>query len=60
MNCPKCNEEMDIVNQTPRYQINVCVNQFCPAFDRPALGRNEEYETRILGVSIYVGQPEAG
>ncbi len=48
MTCPECDQEMDIINQNPGFQVNVCVNQQCKEFDRPAVGRNERYEDYIL------------
>lgn len=59
MNCPVCGQEMDIINQTPRGQVNLCVNQDCQVFDRPAYGRNEEYEDRILPGKVSHALPHA-
>jgi hypothetical protein len=48
MNCPVCAKEMDIINQTPHAQVNVCFEPTCPMYDEPVFTENEEYEARIL------------
>ena len=48
MDCPECGEEMDIINQTPRLQMNLCVNEECPRYDVPCLTESHEYLERIM------------
>lgn len=48
MRCPVCGVEMDTLMECPRLRIMACDNRECPAYDRPLLSENLEYQQRML------------
>ena len=48
MNCPACGAKMDIINQTPRLQVNICTADGCPKYALPCVSDNEEYQAKVL------------
>ena len=52
MKCPICCKEMDIINQGPLYQVNMCDDINCPMYDEPVSSQNEEYQAKQVVVPM--------
>ena len=48
LSCQACGVEMDIINQTPRLQVNVCCQEECGRYGAAVVSENIEYQERIL------------
>ena len=52
MNCDACGEELDIINQSPRYLLLTCMTPGCRNAGRAAVASNLEY-LEFLEETVY-------